>query len=225
VAACDEGATPGSGSNAGDASADVPVDQGGAETQNPADCGSAAPTSAACTLAEMVECNYEISTCPGGQPLTRRCTCTGGLWSCIQDLGCPTSETPGGTPQERCGACVSPPGPSVCNYPVESCVAAEDLWNRCTCTAGAWSCSREYDCYPPNTCRHPGSGNCVTNGLVNTGNFCPSDYVQGACEGYPCTPGTQPWSCIRSGDHHLRGAACIYGQWACPIGFTLATLL
>ena len=252
VAACDESTTPESRSDGGDAPADVssdrtpdtkvpvdqaapidqapvvdeapPVDQGGFEMSQPAGCGTTAPGGGtACTVTAGVQCKYVNRTCPDGKPLERLCVCTGGKWSCIQDLGCPNSEPAGGTPEQKCGTCPAGPGASVCTYRIETCAAAEDLFNRCTCTNGTWSCSRDFDCYPPNTCRPENGGdNCVTNGLANTGNFCPPGYVQGACAAYPCKPGDPRRGCFPGTGNHPRSAACVYGQWACPIGDTVA---
>jgi hypothetical protein len=248
LAACDEDVTSGSRSDAADAPADllaqgppdVPpfqVDTGPlpdgfydrAPPPLPAGCPAVAPANGTpCTLDEIVACDYVITTCADGTQLERLCRCTGQSWSCIQDLGCPSNEPLGGAPEQVCGTCQSPPGASTCTYRIEKCVAAEDLKTTCTCAGGnPWSCTREYDCSPPNLCRQEGGDNCVTNGLINTGNFCPPGYVQGACAGFFCKPGLPGDSrliCDPPGSSPARSAACVYGQWACPIGYRLTYL-
>ena len=248
LAACEEDGTSGPRSDAADAPADLspqgtpdvppfqidtgpPVD-GFSDLPPvplPAGCPAAAlANGTACTLDERVQCNYVTTTCADGTQLERLCNCTSGSWSCIQDLGCASDEPVGGAPEQVCGACQSPPGASVCTYRIEKCVAAEDLRTTCTCAGGnPWSCTRENDCYPPNTCREEGGSNCVTNGLVNTGNFCPPGYVQGACAGIFCRPGRPGDSrshCVPPGSKPARPAACVYGQAACPIGYRLMYL-
>jgi hypothetical protein len=229
VAACDDAAAPGSRSDGGDAAADQAssLDQAAADVHNPAACGMSAPTSGdSCTLDASTECIYRGSCPANGKPRDRLCVCTDGKWSCIQDLGCGLDEPALAGPPAACqGSCQV--GAASCSYVVEKCPAAEDLQGTCTCSNGTWSCSRAYDCYRPNTCHPPDSHVCVTNGLAgNTGNFCPQGFIQGPCVGNPCQLGT--WSqrrpCRNAGGHQ-RSAACVYGQWTCPIGYSAAVLL
>ena len=79
-----------------------------------------------------------------------------------------------------------------------------------------------YDCNPPSTCLTP-SGDCVTTGSQNwsagTG-WCPSGTTMGACQGHPCSPGDARPSCGQTGSSS-RSAVCVYGQWACGLGYSL----
>jgi hypothetical protein len=188
--------------------------------QRPAGCPAEVPAfaSACSTPAEGVECAYR-KPCANGRWLDTICTCAAGQWSCLSDRGCAPDEPILTTPPPECqGKCT---GTATCEYAVERCVGTENLKGHCYCSNGTWACSREFDCYPPSTCRGADGCNCVTNGLLSTGNACPAGTTPGLCTSLACRPGEPRPGCIREVPGILRSAVCMYGAWACPIGYTL----
>ena len=176
-----------------------------------------------CSLPSDSECAYDDPPCSDGSVLKAIYWCTSGQWTSLRDLGCnlslPVSSMCTGIAGQP-GSC-SPEG-VLCDY-VELCPGNEPLMGSCTCSGGSWnSCLRSYDCNPPSTCLMP-SGDCVTTGSQNwsagTG-WCPSGTTMGACQGHPCRPGDARPLCGQTGSPS-RSAVCVYGQWACGLGYSL----
>ena len=177
-----------------------------------------------CSLPSDSECAYDDLRCNDGSVLQAIYWCASGKWTSLGDLGCsasaPVASMCKGTGGQA-GSC-SPDG-AQCAYVAELCPGNEPLMGSCTCSGGSSSsCIRSYDCNPPSTCLTP-SGDCVTTGSQNwsagTG-WCPSGTTMGACQGHPCSPGDARPSCGQTGSSS-RSAVCVYGQWACGLGYSL----
>ncbi len=194
-----------------------PCPDAGVPPANPAGCPAQDPMpNSTCSLAAG-QCEYVAERCASGSTRMRLCACTDGKWSCVQDLGCRVDEPARSTPPPACqAACTSG---QRCEYVVEKCPANEDLTGSCWCGNGSVNCSRSFDCYPRLACASANGRNCVTLGSAFvTAPWCPAD--AGTCQGSPCKIGDDRHSCVRVGGF-TRGAVCVYGQWACPVGYAL----
>jgi hypothetical protein len=183
-------------------------------------CPAEPPTSGIdCALAADLECTYGAH-CTSGAATSQIFWCASGKWTGAGDLGCGGAVAPSNPPPECTGACTA--GETRCLFIVELCPANEPLTASCFCASGSWgSCSREYDCYPPSTCVST-AGDCLTTGKTNYSPnpaWCPSGTTMAACTGRPCSPGDVRPAC-RQGGAPSHSAVCVYGQWACPIGYT-----
>ena len=91
-----------------------------------------------CTKRPLTECGCHCVLCSDERCLSAICDD-----SCMPL--CPSAKPVEGT---GCGS-GPPPIPSSCSYPIQSCPCGpSDLAWHCSCTAGLWRCSRDYDCYP-----------------------------------------------------------------------------
>jgi hypothetical protein len=183
-------------------------------------CPGERPTSGTdCVLEADGECRYE-SRCTSGTVLSQIFWCASGKWTGAADLGCGGAVASSYPPPECTGACTA--SDTRCLFIVELCPANEPLTASCFCASGSWgSCSRDYDCYPPSTCVST-AGDCLTTGRQNYSpnpGWCPSGTTMAPCTGRPCSPGDVRPVCSQAGAPS-HSAVCVYGQWACPIGYT-----
>ena len=176
-----------------------------------------------CSLPSDSECAYDDSPCRDGSVLKAIYWCASGKWTGLRDLGC--SAFP--PPSPMCTALAGPAGTCTdgeqCAYVAELCPGNDPLMGACDCSGGSWSgCVRSYDCNPPSTCLTP-AGDCVTTGSQNwsaVAGWCPSGTTMGACQGRPCSPGDARPLCGQTGSPS-RNAVCVYGQWACGLGYSI----